>query len=662
MIQKSKKSMQRGHTSSRSKALGSNNSHHNRYQPSPEFLIKFSKSQKMMALGFVVLGSIALGLVFTWKWALKDLSGSVAAEIRMKSRSMQLSSQIRDIRGGDVGVFSDESRFVVPIKNIPKMVKRAFLAAEDDSFYSHIGISLQGIVRAAAANVKRDRLSQGASTITQQVVRQFLLTREKSWSRKIREIIMALTLEQQMSKSEILEIWFNSVYLGNNAWGVETASRHYFNKSVDRITLAEATLLAGLPQAPSRYAPHLRPKSARNRQIYVLDHMKKLKWITPQDWNLAKRETVKIVPPRSEVIDQGQWVTEAVRLELWRRLEQKELPKSGLVVNTTVDGKWQRSLQELVTNSFGHLRKSGFDMSAVVLDTKTGEIRSIIGGSDFSQSQFNRAIDLYRPIGTAIYPLVFSWAVERGHLTVDKYSSIAEAAVISRFAEAEQLAPEMGYGLVRDKLMGLGFVVKDAMAIDEMYGSPLTIARAYLGIAGARRTSVHGLISSVLANGETIYTSTESSRINVALTANSKAKIDDSANDRGQMKFAGDPAVAWVVRKWMAIGAKADAPLLGDQPLLKSIKGWNAWWIIPRNDVVIAAWVGDDGQDRKITENLRAADSAMDALLAVWIKRNLRNVDGIGTAPAGVSYQMYQSAPGRARVSLPLVVTEREVF
>jgi Transglycosylase len=558
---------------------------------------------------------------------------------------MQLSSQIRDIRGGDVGVFSDESRYFVPIKQIPKMVRQAFLAAEDDSFYSHFGVSVKSAVRAAVANLKRERFSQGGSTITQQLVRQFLLPRDKTLARKIREIIMSIALEQQMSKTEILEIWLNSVYLGNNAWGVETAARHYFNKNIQQISLAEAALIAGLPQAPSRFAPHLRPKAARQRQLYVLNRLKHLRWIAASEWSLATKEAVAIEPRRSENLDQGQWVTEAVRLELWRRLEQKELPKSGLVVNTTVDGSWQRSLQELVSNSFGKLRKSGLEMSAVVLDTQSGDIRAMVGGSDFSTNQFNRAIDLYRPIGSAIYPIIFGWAAERGHLSVDRYSSIAEAAVKSRFTEAEQLAPELGYGLVRDKLMGLGFVVKDAIAIDEMHASPLTVARAYLGIAGARRTSVHGLISNVIADGQVIYSSSD--------------QVIGSSG--GRKVVEGDPAVSWAVRKWMALGSASDLTVLAGQPVLKSIKGWNAWWIIPRNDVVIAAWIGADGPEPKSADGLKNADNAMDSVLALWMKRNLKSPDGLGDAPVGVSYQMYHAGPGRPVVRIP-IVTERGVF
>ena len=202
--------------------------------------------------------------------------------------------------------------------------------------------------------------------------------------------------------------------------------------------------------------------------------------------------------------------------------------------------------------------------------------------------------------------------------------------------------------------------MKDAMAIDEMSGSPLTIARAYLGIAGARRTSLHGLISSVVAGGETIYSSPEP--ITYEESSDAMRGQDSKANISGQKSIQGDPAVAWVIRKWMALGAKGDAPLLANQPLLKALKGWNAWWIIPRNDVVIAAWIGSDAQAPKSVESLRGADLAMDSMLAAWIKQNLGSADGIGRAPAGVSYQMYQPGPGHPMVRIPIVVTERGVF
>lgn len=576
-----------------------------------------------------------------WTWALRDVPQGVAAAIREKSASMQIATQIRDNHGLDIGVFSDETRFVVPYDQIPKRVRSAFIAAEDSGFFSHPGLSPRAIARAFVSNVRRDRFAEGGSTITQQLIRQFLLPRDKTLSRKIREVIMAVSLEREMSKSEILDIWLNSVYLGNNAWGVEAASRHYFNKSVRQLNIAEASMLAGLPQAPSRYAPHIRPKAARDRQLYVLNRLRDLRWINQADYQKARSESVRIKPRRTEVVDLAPWVTESVRVELWRRLEQKNLPKSGLIVNTTVNRDWQISLQSLVSKSFPSIRRQGMEVAAIILDSRSGDIRSMVGGSNFFKNQFNRALDLYRPIGASIYPWVFAWGVERGIVKVDGYASIAEAAVKSRFAEAEQLAPEIGYGFVRDKLLGLGFVVKDAMAIDEMSCSPLNLARAYLGIAGAEHLVPRGLISSVRAAGQSIYSSDE-------VTIKYPASVE--------------PSVAWVIRKWMAMGATQEASSLAGQPLLKAIKGWNAWWIIPRNDVVIAAWMGADAREPLSPQAFKDADSAMDQVLASWIRKHLKKNDGVGAVPEGISYFVHAEGGGKPVMRIPFISSQKGVF
>jgi len=602
-----------------------------------------NRGTRWVPVCLIIFGGFAVTVCLLWAWVLADISGDVATAVRHKARALQISSQIRDYRGQDIGVFSDEVRHVVPLKQIPRKVQASFLAAEDDGFWRHIGISPRGLLRALMANIKHDRFAQGGSTITQQLVRQLLLDRKKTVARKIREVTLAITLERQMKKSEILEIWLNSVYLGNKSWGVEAASRRYFNKHVNQLTLEEAAMLAGLPQAPSKYAPHLNPKLARKRQLYVLKRMNALRWISLDDFKVARSKKTKVEARRDVVIDHAPWVTEMARIELWRRLEQKDLPSSGLIVNTTVDRRWQQSLQRLVAEHFSDIHKSGLEVSIVVLDSRSGEIRAIIGGSDFRRNQFNRAVDIYRPLGAAIYPLIFGWGIEKGILTVDGYSSLGEAAVKSRFAEAEQIAPEIGYGLVRENLTGLGFVVKDAMAIDEMNASPLGLARSYLGVSGSNVTSsmASGIISSVVANGETIY-------------------------QRPLPHPAQLPArtlnLAWVLRQWLSLGAGVDSKLLADQPLLKSIKGWNAWWIMPRTDVVIAAWTGAEKREPQNPRVLKDADLAMDQLLSKWIYQTLPAQGSASPPPEGISYQLYPGSYGRSTMRIPFVVSDTGVF
>lgn len=590
----------------------------------------------LLLVSLLTLALIALSAV----WVVVPLSGDVAGAVRQASRSLQISSQIKDFRGQDLGSYVDETRYVVPLESVPARIQRAFIAAEDDQFWKHKGISLKGMVRAAIANAKRDRFAQGGSTITQQLVRQLLLPREKTLVRKLREIVLAITLERQMSKKEILGLWLNSVYLGNNSWGVEAAARHYFNKHVHQLSVAEGALIAGLPQAPSLYAPHLRPNLARKRQLYVLQRMKRLGWLKTTDYSAARGVKVAVQPKRDLIVDQVPWVTETARVELWKRLEQKNLPSSGLLVNTSINKDWQLDLQRLVDQKARTLPRSGLEIAIMVIDSTSGEIRSLVGGADFKQSQFNRAIDLDRPLGAAIYPLMFVWGVEKGLMSVDGYSSIAEAAVKSRFAEAEQIAPEIGYGVVREKLADLGFHVAEAAAVDELSGSPVSLARAYLGIGGSKQEVAmsSGLISSVKSDGQVLYSRTLS-------------EASESLPN----------SLAWVMRQWMSIGSRVDSEALAGQPLLKSVKGWNAWWIIPRTDVVITAWVGSEHNEPQSPEVFKQSDRLMDDLLAEWMRRNLKPT-ALGDTPEGISFQLSRGAPGTPVTRIPLLIPGSGLF
>jgi hypothetical protein len=599
----------------------------------------------ILSVGLAFIAAIAIVRLLV----LRDLGMDVATMIRDKASAMQLSSQIRDRHGEPIGVFSDETRYVVALSDIPQSVRNAFLAAEDASFFRHFGISPAGMLRAIVANLRRERFAQGGSTITQQLVRQLLLGREKTVVRKVREIILAVELERRMSKSQILEMWLNCVYLGNNAWGVETAAQQYFGKHVQDLSTAEAAVLAGLPQAPSRYAPHLNPRLARKRQLYVLKRLRDLQWVGPSEYDNARLEKVRTDHFRVASSDQAPWVSETVLLELWRGLEQKLLPRTGLIINTSIDRSWQTSLQSLINKNFGEIRKFGLEVAAVVLDTKSGETRALVGGSDFKRNQFNRATDLYRPVGASIYPLVFAWAVEQGIMSIDGYSSLAEAAVKTRFAEAEQLAPEMGYGLVREKLMGLGYVVKDAMAIDEMHGSPLSLARSYLSLTSSSQGQIRGLISEVRSGGRVIF----------SVNGGAQSNMSQNSMVGSTRQHSG---LVWVIRQWMSIGSATDKHALAHQPVLKSIKGWNAWWIIPRDDVVIAAWVGADQREPRSPSDFRAADATMDASLANWIATNLPGRSGFGVIPEGISYQLTPSKDPNSSVRLPFLISGHGTF
>jgi hypothetical protein len=204
--------------------------------------------------------------------------------------------------GTVIGEFYIEKRYVLPIYRIPELVQLAFLAAEDASFYQHRGIDPVGIVRAAIYNYRAGGTRQGGSTITQQVVKSLLLTPERSYERKLKELVLAIRLERELTKAEILSLYLNQIYLGNGAYGVQAASREYFDKDVADLGLAEAALLAGLPQAPSRYSPLRHLDRAKARQRYVLAQMVEDGFVTREEAKSAEETPIELKPGESDAV------------------------------------------------------------------------------------------------------------------------------------------------------------------------------------------------------------------------------------------------------------------------------------------------------------------------------------------------------------------------
>jgi len=241
--------------------------------------------------------------------------------------------------------FAREKRVFVPIDAMPKRIVKAFLAAEDKNFYSHSGVDITGVLRAAVTNVGRLGSHQrpvGASTITQQVAKNFLLTNEVSYTRKIKEAILAFRIERALSKDRILELYLNEIYLGQNSYGVAAAALNYFNKSLDELSIDEAAFIAGLPKGPNNYNPARYPKAAKARRDYVIGRMVEDGYITPQQAGDA-RERPLVVRPRVEAqVAQADYFVEEVRRELLDRYGETRLYGGGLSVRTTLDPKLQR--------------------------------------------------------------------------------------------------------------------------------------------------------------------------------------------------------------------------------------------------------------------------------------------------------------------------------
>ncbi len=305
-------------------------------------------------------------------------------------------------------------RGYIRLTRMPPHLVNAVLATEDRRFRSHFGVDPIGLIRAMARNVLAGAVVEGGSTITQQLAKNIFLTPERTLTRKFQEVVLALWLETQLSKDEILELYLNRVYFGAGTYGVEAASKRYFGKSARNVSVAEAALLAGLLKAPSRYAPTSSPRRAEERASVVLANMVSAKLLSPERAMAALSEPAKVRSPDGLTGYEyaADWVVEILPglLGEW---------KSDVIVEVTINPALQRRTQELVNTVMtrqGAARGAG-QASALVLDTK-GAIKALVGGKSYKESQYNRMVKSRRQPGSAFKPFVYLAALESG-LTPD---------------------------------------------------------------------------------------------------------------------------------------------------------------------------------------------------------------------------------------------------
>ena len=234
-----------------------------------------------------------------------------------------------------IGEFGEERRAVVKIDAVPKQMREAILAAEDERFYQHGGVDYVGVLRAALSNFMSGGARQGASTITMQVARNFFLTKEKTVTRKFNEMLLAFKIEHSLSKDQILELYVNQIYLGQRAYGFAAAAQIYFGKSLDQLTIAEMAMLAGLPKAPSSFNPVVNPKRAKLRQQYVLRRMRELDFITDEQWQAADKQPLAVKKLVNDFAVKAEHFAEMVRQVMFERFHD-DVYTRGFRVYTTL--------------------------------------------------------------------------------------------------------------------------------------------------------------------------------------------------------------------------------------------------------------------------------------------------------------------------------------
>jgi len=282
--------------------------------------------------------------------------------------------------GTVIGIFFHEKRFPIALESLPPHVVNAFLAAEDARFFSHTGVDLIGIARASIQNIKTRTVGQGASTITQQVTRTFLLSREKSGRRKIQEAILAYRLEKTLSKREILQLYLNEIYLGKGAYGVEAAARNYFGKTSRDLTIAEAALLAGLVPNPSKYAPHLNPNAALTKRASVLEGMLRNNFITEGQYQKAMADKPEFREDLPNTYQRAPYFSEAVRQYIVTKYGEDRLYNEGLKVWTTCDLSLQKRASKSLVNGIQSWEKRRGRPVGLVRRLKSSETRAVLAG------------------------------------------------------------------------------------------------------------------------------------------------------------------------------------------------------------------------------------------------------------------------------------------
>src|SRR5579859_5282047 len=318
-----------------------------------------------------------------------------------------------EIVGSDGSVLAQRGEMAganVALKDLPPYLPKAFIAIEDRRFYSHFGVDPYGILRAALANVLHRGVSQGGSTLTQQLAKNLFLTQERTLQRKLQEVELALWLERKYSKNEILELYLNRVYFGSGAYGVEAAAQRYFGKSAKNVTLAEAAMLAGLVKSPSRLAPNRNPEGAEQRAQTVLAAMAESKFISEAQAQASIGHPAYHVKPvgAGTINYVADWIGEVLD-ELVGQIDQ------SVVVETSIDPKLQGVAEAAVIDELAAKSvKFNVTQGALVAMAPDGAVRAMVGGRNYAESQYNRAVTARRQPGSAFKPFVYLTAIEAG--------------------------------------------------------------------------------------------------------------------------------------------------------------------------------------------------------------------------------------------------------
>lgn len=380
----------------------------------------------------LLLSFIALGVVIWLLYLYSQIRFDVDKIVNYKPK---LTTQFFDKNGMHLGnIFDKENRLYVKYAEIPPRVTESLVAIEDTNFFEHDGINIDAIIRAAIKDIKARSFVEGASTLTQQLVKMMVLTRDKKIIRKIKEVLLSLRLETLLSKEDILERYLNQVYFGHGYYGIKTAALGYFHKELDQLTLKEIAILVGLPRAPSFYNPTKNLKYSLIRANQVISRLKTLGWINKDEYNKAINE-IPVVYNDTLTLNKAPYVLDYAIKKLKNDLP--DLKTGGYKIILTIDLEAQKIARESLKYGYDRIKKRDsyvdtnkstsktLNGAMVILENKTGAILSMVGGVDYKKSSFNRATQSLRQPGSAVKPFIYQVALNLGYSTASNLADIS---------------------------------------------------------------------------------------------------------------------------------------------------------------------------------------------------------------------------------------------
>ena len=568
-----------------------------------------------IALCLVVFAGLGFGYIFAAYQSLPAVGNNMRPAV---------SSQVFDSHGRLITTLhSDQNRLPIDINKVPQNLQNAFIAAEDNRFYEHIGIDPIGIFRAIFANLTNRGIAQGGSTITQQLAKNAFLSQEQTLKRKIQEAMLALEIDHKYSKKEILEMYMNQIYFGQGAYGIQTAAKTYFNKDVNELTLTQCAMLAGLPKSPNYYSPFNNLNEAKKRKNVVLDQMVKYGYVSAAEAEDAKNQDLGLSKShQSKEADEYASFIDYVSQQVAKKYGDDALYKEGLKIYTTMDVDKQhaavRAMRNLPNNYTDENGLTQPQAAIVSIDPKTGHILAMVGGR--GQDSFNRASMAVRQPGSAFKPFVYltalqhdmtpdttmddqpvtygSWSPKNAGGSYSGTMTLSDALAHSVNTIAVQLADKVGTKNIIANAKKMGITTLDAkddnlaMALGGLTKgvTPLEMASAYGTFANkgvhVKPTAIVKILDrdgNVLEDASTLEKEETKTRVMSEREAYEMTTMLEGVIDHGTGTAA-------------AIGR----PAAGKTGTTDDNK--DAWFVGYTPDIVTAVWIGDDTGSHSLGE------------------------------------------------------------